>query len=105
MLLQESDARADDACRAAGGSGVVRFEGAAILQVPASCVLHERAPHARREPVANEQMPDEVRALVEIAHREIAEDGIAILRTTAPYRAMREQRVVAPRVAVLEFLG
>src|SRR4051812_3128636 len=102
-----SDARADDA----RGAARVRieicgcFELLAINEMPAPSVLNERAPHGCRETVANQQVPEEIGALVEIAHGKVAEHGVAILRAAAPDGAVREQRFVAPRIAVLELFG
>src|SRR6267142_5459224 len=58
----------------------LRFEPPPIRQVPASRVLDERTPHPGREPVPDQQVPEAIGTLVEIAHGEISENGIAVLR-------------------------
>src|SRR5688500_6314077 len=47
-------------------------------------------------------MPETIRALVQIAHCEIAQYGSSILRAPPPDRRVREQAVVAPRIATIE---
>ena len=65
-------------------------------QVPPARELDERPPDERRQAVADQEVPEAVRALVEIRHRQIRQHRAPVLRAAAPDRAMREQPLVAP---------
>src|SRR5678816_4680680 len=81
-----------------------RFQTRPQLEMPPARMLDQRPPHRRREPLLDQQVPEPVRSLVEIAHREIREHCPAIAGTPLPDRRVREQLVVAPGVAVIELL-
>src|SRR5678816_4140872 len=74
-------------------------------EMPLARMLDQRPPHRRSEPMADQQVPEAVRALVEIAHREIREHCAAVARPPLPDGRMGEQFVVAPGVALIELLA
>src|SRR5689334_7315232 len=99
----DSDARADDGrARARGGR---RRENAAELEVTPPIRFDERPPDEGRQAVPNQQVPETVRALVEIRHREIGGHRTPVLRPPPPDRSMREQPLVAELVARGELFG
>src|ERR1041385_68794 len=68
-------------------------------------MLDQRSPDCPGEAVTDQQMPEAVRALVEITHREIRQHCSAVARPALPDGCVREQLVVAPRVAAIELLA
>ncbi len=80
----------------APSSGTIRANRDRNFKCAPSGVFDERLPHRRRQAMLDQQMPEAIRALVEIAHRQIGQHGARILRTTPPDRCVREQPVVAP---------
>ena len=65
-------------------------------QVAPPAELDQRPPDTARQPVADQQMPEPVRALVEVRHRQIRRHGAPVRRPPAPDRAVRKQPPVAP---------
>src|SRR5262245_58482012 len=59
-------------------------ESLAEAQVPSPRPLDERAPNGVHEVVLDEETPEAVRPLVEVAHREVRRDGAEIGRTPTP---------------------
>src|SRR6188474_329466 len=74
-------------------------------EMPPTRMLDKRPPHRRSEPMPDQQVPETVGALVEIAHREIREHCAAVARPPLPDGRVREQLVVAPCVALIELLA
>src|SRR5918994_5697712 len=95
-----ADTLAGSCCRFIGCTE--RFEARPQFEVPLTRVLDQRPPDRRGESMADQQAPEAVRSLVEIAHREIGEHCPAVARPPLPDRRVREQAVVAPRIAAIK---
>src|SRR5690606_17141156 len=81
------------------------FQSRAESQMATSRMLDERSPHRGGHSMLDQEMPEAIRALVQIAHRQIGEHRARIRRTPPPDRRVREQPVVAPRVTAIELLA
>src|SRR5579864_8819906 len=67
--------------------------------------LNERLPYRIDEVVLDEQMPEAVRPLIEIGHRNVERDGLPLFGPATPDRAVREQTLIDPCVPLFEFFG
>ena len=67
--------------------------------------LHQRTPHRVHQIMLDQQMPEAIRALVQIRHRQIQRHSAPIFRPAPPDRSMRKQPLINPSVSVLQFLG
>src|SRR5215217_327838 len=67
--------------------------------MPATRPFNQRPPDRGGEPTANQKMPEAVRPLVEVRHRQIGKYRGWILGPTSPDRRMGKQASVTPRVA------
>src|SRR5688572_18892591 len=97
-----ADTLTGSCCRCIGCTE--RFEASPQFEMPLTRVLDQRPPDCRGESMADQQSPEAVRSLVEVAHREIGEHCAAVARPPLPDRRVREQAVVAPRVATIELV-
>src|SRR5262249_59681922 len=88
-----------------GVRGALGGEPRPQAQMAPPRLLDERSPDRARQAVSDQQVPEAVRALVEIAHRQIGEHRVAMLRAAAPDRTVREESLIAPGVTLLELLA
>ena len=90
-LWPGSNSRADD------GRGNARAAARALLQataesdVPLPRPLDQRTTHGGGEPVADEESPEPIRALVEVGHGQVRQHRFPIERPARPDQGVREQ--------------
>ena len=77
----------------------------AEVEVPASGDLHEGSPDSTGQAIADQQVPEPVRSLVQVGHGEIGRDRSPILGPSSPDRGVGEEPSVAPGVSFGQLLG
>src|SRR6266550_7612832 len=75
---------------ASGGSFLLAAGGemAAELQVAPASELDERSPDGAGQAPPDQEVPEPVRALVEIGHRQVRRDGAPVARAAVPDRSV-----------------
>jgi len=80
-------------------------ELAAIAHVAQAGHFYQWLPNGIDQVMLDQQVPEAIRALVQVRHGDVERDGLPLLRPAAPDRGVGEETLVDPGVSVLEFLG